>query len=540
MTDTICPYCEQSPCAKVRWYPCECEDPQCTRRVPVRCDARLAAKLRALPEAETRAGELALRVAARAATVAASPNDAETGKEIERLRADLARVTEENARLREAMPSEDEWIDGELALSVYAETTRTSRKPGWEWALRVRSVLARLDAARKGGCVMTRRVDNDRGLGRYGESDVVDSYRQTIRVQDSSACADNGPCVWIFCEDEDGRDFVEHPPAPRGIVVRSPHLTAKQAVEVANRLLEFVELAAPEALEAAVIPGRPDFHETCRNYESALDYGVQETMDIAAENERLRTDLARVTGERDKAEANYRFMVERAADEKLDGYRELGARAAAAENERDAAIAQSLAAQSQAARSVLDATARAEAAEHSDASFRAEVNELLPREFGVTVRGAILALRERAEAAERLNKYLLGETIYTVMQMEAGDVAKEIVGAMMDALHESWDALTEEQVALCRRILPERLPRAVLFMEDMNTRLEREAAETARWKAVAESRPEITAEDSRFLAGWIYNEIAQSDSDDPTPPWLQRVCDALHAMDGAARKDGAR
>jgi hypothetical protein len=38
---------------------------------------------------------------------------------------------------------------------------------------------------------------------------------------------------------------------------------------------------------------------------------------------------------RDEANANYCFMVQRAADEKLDGYRELGARAAAAENERD-------------------------------------------------------------------------------------------------------------------------------------------------------------------------------------------------------------
>lgn len=37
----------------------------------------------------------------------------------------------------------------------------------------------------------------------------------------------------------------------------------------------------------------------------------------------------------EKAEANYRFMVERAANEKLDGYRELGERAAKAENERD-------------------------------------------------------------------------------------------------------------------------------------------------------------------------------------------------------------
>ena len=39
----------------------------------------------------------------------------------------------------------------------------------------------------------------------------------------------------------------------------------------------------------------------------------------------------------EKAEANYRFMVERAADEKLDGYRELGARAAAAEERAEKA-----------------------------------------------------------------------------------------------------------------------------------------------------------------------------------------------------------
>lgn len=39
--------------------------------------------------------------------------------------------------------------------------------------------------------------------------------------------------------------------------------------------------------------------------------------------------------ERDEARANYQFMVERAADAKLDGYRELGARAAAAENRAD-------------------------------------------------------------------------------------------------------------------------------------------------------------------------------------------------------------
>lgn len=47
-------------------------------------------------------------------------------------------------------------------------------------------------------------------------------------------------------------------------------------------------------------------------------------------------EVAKLTRERDKARADYQFMVDRAINEKLDGYRELGARAAAAENDRDA------------------------------------------------------------------------------------------------------------------------------------------------------------------------------------------------------------
>lgn len=50
------------------------------------------------------------------------------------------------------------------------------------------------------------------------------------------------------------------------------------------------------------------------------------------------TEICELRRERDKALANYQFMVERAAYEKLDGYRELGARAAQAENERDLAL----------------------------------------------------------------------------------------------------------------------------------------------------------------------------------------------------------
>lgn len=49
----------------------------------------------------------------------------------------------------------------------------------------------------------------------------------------------------------------------------------------------------------------------------------------------LRTDVRVEKILREKAEANYAFMVKKAADQSLDGYRELGARAAAAENEAD-------------------------------------------------------------------------------------------------------------------------------------------------------------------------------------------------------------
>jgi hypothetical protein len=58
------------------------------------------------------------------------------------------------------------------------------------------------------------------------------------------------------------------------------------------------------------------------------------TLNVAHEEE-----IQRLTKERDEARANYAFMVERAANEKLDGYRELAAKAAAAENARDKAQA---------------------------------------------------------------------------------------------------------------------------------------------------------------------------------------------------------
>ena len=49
--------------------------------------------------------------------------------------------------------------------------------------------------------------------------------------------------------------------------------------------------------------------------------------------------LLEALDDRDAARRNYQFMVDRVADEKLDGYRELGSRAASAENDRDKILA---------------------------------------------------------------------------------------------------------------------------------------------------------------------------------------------------------
>lgn len=82
------------------------------------------------------------------------------------------------------------------------------------------------------------------------------------------------------------------------------------------------------------------------NRENGLEAGLEElpcsdkeTIRLLVEECEYRGDaLDRVTRERDTAQANYQFMVNRASDEKLDGYRELGMVAATAENERDEAI----------------------------------------------------------------------------------------------------------------------------------------------------------------------------------------------------------
>lgn len=51
-------------------------------------------------------------------------------------------------------------------------------------------------------------------------------------------------------------------------------------------------------------------------------------------------EVAELRAGLEKAQANYQFMVERACDEKLDGYRELGTRLATSEQARDSLRAQ--------------------------------------------------------------------------------------------------------------------------------------------------------------------------------------------------------
>lgn len=60
---------------------------------------------------------------------------------------------------------------------------------------------------------------------------------------------------------------------------------------------------------------------------------------LAGERDEERRAHSVTIARRDEARRNYQFMVDRAADEKLDGYRELGAHAAAAENDRDKLLA---------------------------------------------------------------------------------------------------------------------------------------------------------------------------------------------------------
>ena len=63
--------------------------------------------------------------------------------------------------------------------------------------------------------------------------------------------------------------------------------------------------------------------------------GNIDVADIVAINQQLEAENERLKAERDKAQENHKFMVNRAAGESLDGYRELATRASSAENKLD-------------------------------------------------------------------------------------------------------------------------------------------------------------------------------------------------------------
>jgi hypothetical protein len=108
----------------------------------------------------------------------------------------------------------------------------------------------------------------------------------------------------------------------------------------ANALAEDPSIAAGRRVSAPV-----DVEEY--NYVAAqAAEAAQDANDLAKELQAVKTELAeaqatidRLTRERDEARTKYEWMVEHAADQKLDGYRELGARCAELERERDEARA---------------------------------------------------------------------------------------------------------------------------------------------------------------------------------------------------------
>ena len=132
--------------------------------------------------------------------------------------------------------------------------------------------------------------------------------------------------------------------AEREFADRLDHLTAavKRGDDLQARATELEKrLAASRAIVE-------DLKSTIRREEVRGDTAIRERDEARAERDerKARHDtladvsrkcIATAERERDEARANYAFMVKRAADQKLDGYRELGARAAAAEERADRA-----------------------------------------------------------------------------------------------------------------------------------------------------------------------------------------------------------
>jgi len=129
-------------------------------------------------------------------------------------------------------------------------------------------------------------------------------------------------------------------------------------------------------------------------------------------------EVKRLERERDKAQANYQFMVERAADQRLDGYRELGARAAAAENELDRVRAN---------RDAYEEACRLQVLERADLEARLKQ-----------------ALEERDEACEEL------ETLRALIEGEpwAGAVMRRERDKAREELDDARESVTKAHEAL--------------------------------------------------------------------------------------------
>lgn len=105
----------------------------------------------------------------------------------------------------------------------------------------------------------------------------------------------------------------------------------EQMVDVAKRLDEHWVHVTEDGTIGSVRTSH-QIHEAVARAKQA-----EATRDGAQKAASDAVDRARIAEkERDEALAKYRFMVDRAANEKLDGYRELGEKAAHAERERDA------------------------------------------------------------------------------------------------------------------------------------------------------------------------------------------------------------
>jgi hypothetical protein len=109
--------------------------------------------------------------------------------------------------------------------------------------------------------------------------------------------------------------------------------------------------------EATMTLAEADAHvrSATADLQQRLETALQCVSTLRGDIDDLTRKLTEASRERDEAQANYRFMVERAADQRLDGYRELGQRAATAENERDEARAQLATLRAEAAATVEEA-----------------------------------------------------------------------------------------------------------------------------------------------------------------------------------------